>query len=463
MPRNKNSNANFTRRKNNKPKLTNRANAGSRYTVTEVKKEVGKVESKVNAILHKQNQLIPPPQRRLVMPKMKGKNGSQYINMVMNPLNSNTVLFPYYGWDPYHVTKRTFAVTIPVNASGCCFIEVAPSLLASCSKSLATANGYFPFIALNHATYNTVEFSNASAWNLVNAPGFTTDIRNGLLDSTDHHYAITTAFHCKITATGVSTTNRQGLITVIEYVDDQEIYVANNYQIPNSNTNFGAYIAARPFSAMINRPKNFSRDLATAYTNSIDYTWVPNYSSHSIPFYEYDLVNNATYVQEYRDSSNTLKKMLVYVQGAAPSTQIRLEMTVVYQTQPQHDKITSFPIAYSEDYTDVTIPLMRMSRTMRIKETENSGNHAYVGQVVYTKNGPLLKNGPDDHTGDNDNQIYLNDKTMITEYEDTDDMYIYIDNQKENKQYVPEFKHRNKVDDDHKHTMVKGRAKLNTQ
>lgn len=301
--------------------------------VVEVKKEVGKIENKVNNILHKQKQQFNRIQnsKPLNMP-FKKSTGTDYINMVLNPRDANVSLFPYYGWDPYHVTKRQFAVNIPVNASGCCFIEIAPSLLPATSKSLATVNGNFPFIALNHALYNTVEFSNATAWDGATTTGFTADIRNGLLDSLDHHFAITTAFHCRITATGVSTTNRQGLITVIEYIDDQEIFVQNNSLMPTSSNNLGAYVAARPFSAMINRPKNFSRDLATAYTNSIDYTWIPNFSHHSIPFYEYDLGNNSSNINRSADSSNTLKKMLIYVQGAAAATQIRLEMTAVYQT-----------------------------------------------------------------------------------------------------------------------------------
>lgn len=104
---------------------------------------------------------------------------------------------------------------------------------------------------------------------------------------------------------------------------------------------------------------------------------------------------------------------------------------------------------------------MRLSRSMRIREMENSGNHAYIGQVLYTKNGPVLKNGPDDQQ---DNQIYLNDKTIMTEYEDTDDMYLYIDPlQKEEKQIVPEFKHKEKVDSNHRHQPKQGRAKLISQ
>lgn len=374
------------------------------------------------------------------MPMMVDDSQQNYLKMVLDPRHSNLSLFPLFGWDPYHITKRTFTITANCNASGLQFFDVCPSALAAFDSTNSSA-GPFPVILLSNSMYTTY---NPNSNFLDGGMGLVTqDIRAGLLLNSDHHSAIVTAFHLRITATGTSTANRQGMITIVEYVDDQLATPKNDITVPGGANNLSAYISDRSYSNMINRPKVYEVDIATAYANSIDYTWSPNFNHNNVVDYESDIGYNAV-GNTFIDDNNPYKKVCVFVHGATTSTQIRYEMTAVYQTIPKHNKLTSFPVRYCENFRDITIPLMKLGQKVRIKESTGGGNHAYIGAVY---DGLRKDGGGDNNNNDSNKSKFMINNVTESEYEDSDEI-MYIN--KEKGTILPEFYEINKTPHTHK-------------
>ena len=91
---------------------------------------------------------------------------------------------------------------------------------------------------------------------------------------------------------------------------------------------------------------------------------------------------------------------------------------------PQHNKLTSFPVAYCQNFKDVTIPLMKLGQRVRCTEIESSGNHGYIGTV-----SPYYKDTPQTDSG-----APLNIGEAYSEYEDNDEI-IYIGKDTPSKKY----------------------------
>jgi hypothetical protein len=327
---------------------------------------INKFKSQVNKIQNRINKVQP------------SNNTPDYYETILNLPRSITLgHFPLYNTIPTHVCKRKGVFTYPVNASGNIFIELNPSMFSvtgigsTYSKSNIVLNNV-GYTDINKTNYSFTSGSNLTDVNMCSTLG---------LDPDSFHNALVTGFHVKISATGVSTGNRAGFLTLVEYVDD------NTLQIDNSNANsysaLSSYINKRPMKYQIQNPQTLERDLATAYSNSFEYTWIPNFGEQAAYLYDGDVSVLSSY-GGVGDSSSDYKKLAIYVNGANVSTQIRLDITLMYQATPTAQHINTYPVSYGTDFSSPNVKLQKLGQNRNIifREVEDSGMHAYIGGVV---------------------------------------------------------------------------------
>lgn len=310
----------------------------------------------------------------------KPKYKSDYIQAILSlPHNGMLPHFPLYNYTVAHVCKRKVTTNYPVNASGNLYLEFTPSLLSKFSSSSSVS----PIIAINNVDYtsvvNPITFAAVTGFVDVSSLG-------GLcLDAASFHNAIVTGFHVKLSATGVSTMNRSGYINLIESIDDSSLQLSN----AGAAGTMTGYMAGRTLPNAILSNMTLERDLATAYSNSFEYRFIPNFNSNTISGYDFDVVTQNTLL--LIDEAVDFKKLCVYVSGAHPSTIIRAEITVMYQALPRQAKLSEFPPTYGNDYTDITVPLQMLShnRDLILKEV-TGGSVGYVG-ATSTNQGIVVR------------------------------------------------------------------------
>jgi len=300
----------------------------------------------------------------------KPKHKSEYLQAILSlPHNVTLPHFPLFNYTVAHVCKRKVVTNYPVSPSGNLYLEYTPSLLAKFSSNSTVS----PIVAINKVDYTSV----ATPITFTATSGFV-DIASlsGLcLDTALFHNAIVTGFHVKLSATGVSTMNRSGYINLIESIDDSSLQMANSAGATSSMT---SYMAGRTLTSAILSNVTLERDLATAYSNSFEYRFIPNFNANTISGYDFDVTyqNSLGLIDEAVD----FKKLCVYVSGANPSTIIRAEITAMYQALPRQHKLSEFPASYGNDYTDISVPLQLLShnRDIILKEV-TGGSVGYVG------------------------------------------------------------------------------------
>jgi hypothetical protein len=289
--------------------------------------------------------------------------------------------FPLYNSIPQHVCKRKGVFTYPVNSSGNLYVEFTPSLLIGASSNATVAT--MGLMVLNHASYTDVNTTSLSLGTSGNITDLSMPATLGL-DNDAFHSGVTIGFHVKVTATGVSTGNRAGMISMVQFFDDQKLLLTNT-----STSTVNTYINSRPLKWQMQNAITLERDLSTAYTNSFEYTWIPNFNHNTIYGYEEDIltINSANIIDENID----YKKLGIYVNGANSATQLRLDVTVLYTATPVAQFLNQYPVAYGRDFQDYTAILQKISSdpSLVFHETEESGNHAYIGSVRQPRRQPL--------------------------------------------------------------------------
>lgn len=311
--------------------------------------------------------------------KVQSSNNSvDYFSTIVNLPRSNVLSgFPRYNSAPFHLCRRKGVFTYPVNASGNIFIELNPTNFARTGTTSPVAE---QLIVLNNVGYtdvNTTTLALAAGGNLTD----TTMAATLGLSSIEFHSALVTGFHVKLSATGVSTGNRAGFLTMIDYQDDQ--YVSIDSASAGSYTAINSYVNARPMKFQVQNIHTLERDLATAYSNSFEYTWIPNFSDQNAYNYDQDVLSTSVVSSTILDVGDSFRKLGIYVNGANPSTQIRLDITIMYAATPRSAYLSQYPSVYGTDFTSPTVMLQKlgMNRNVVFREVEDSGMHGYIGAV----------------------------------------------------------------------------------
>lgn len=288
------------------------------------------------------------------------------------PNVTSLVPFPNYCYNPAHVCKRKAISIHQVNASGNLYVEITPSLLATTSSS----SGASPILAINNASYTDVNatpiFAGNTGWADVGA------VAGLCLDSASFHNAIVIGFHVRVTATGVSTMNRAGYITMVESVDDSGIRISNS---ANSAALVQSYMAGRTLKNATLSNMTLERDLGTAYSNSFEYNFIPNFNHNTIIGFDFDVDAYGNESNLLIDSQVDFKKLAIYISGANPSTLIRLEMVAVYQATPRQAALSMYSTSVGTDYTDITIPIQLLAhqKSLILREVTPNQSVGYIG------------------------------------------------------------------------------------
>lgn len=308
---------------------------------------------------------------------------NEYITTILNlDKSSRLPILPNNNFAPYHVCKRKAVLTYQVNASGNLYLEYVPSILANVANNSTVS----PFIALNNPAYTDPNGN----LNITAAGGMAdlTAVNTLCLDGNVFHNATVTGFYLKLSATGVSTSNRAGFLTMCETVDDTALIINNSVGLSSGTLN--QMYNNRPLKAQIQSDIKLEQDLATAYSNSFEYIWIPNYHMESAVTYDYDVIGQSA--PSNFDSAD-FRKLGVFVTGANVSTVIRVEIVVMYQATPTQALLTTYPVQYGNDYENINEQLQKLSRLSRLRlrqtDTHLSG---YIGGVVNNQNVVVKQN-----------------------------------------------------------------------
>lgn len=337
-----------------------------------------------NKAKNKKKLLIPKPKSK---PKTTGKKttslNNKYISTILNLQHSNMLpQLPNFSYSSYHVCKRKAILNYTVNSAGNLYLEFTPSILANTGSNSTVS----PFLAINNPN-----FTDLNATLSFTTGGGLCDLTAAstlCLDPNAFHNAMVTGFHIKLSATGVSTSNRSGFITMCETIDDTVPFIDNASAL--SYTTLTSAYNRRNLKAQIQSDIKLEQDLATAYTNSFEYTWVPNFPISSATLYDFD-VNYITGIVNL--DVYDMRKLGVFISGANPSTIIRVDVTVMYQATPTQSVLSQYPVSYSDDFTDVNKQIQKLSRMsdlrLRVTESHLSG---YIGGI--TQPNVVVKQNP---------------------------------------------------------------------